>query len=66
MSSLVMCTSSEKLLRSLNQKELHGRGMGNMRSAHNILVRKPEAKRPLGGRRRGREDNIKIDLKEIG
>jgi hypothetical protein len=29
------------------------------------LVRKPEVKRPLGRNRRGLEDNIKMDLKEI-
>jgi hypothetical protein len=28
-------------------------------------VGKPEGKRPLGGLRRRREDNIKIDLREI-
>jgi hypothetical protein len=30
------------------------------------LVRRPEGKRPLGGPRHRWEDNIKIDLKEIG
>jgi hypothetical protein len=30
------------------------------------LVRKPEGKRPLGRPRLRREDNIKIDLREIG
>ena len=34
---------------------------------HNIiLVGKPEGKRPLGRPRRRWEDNIKIDLKEVG
>jgi hypothetical protein len=37
-----------------------------MRNAYNILVGKPEGKRP-GGRRRSRwEDNIRMDLREIG
>jgi hypothetical protein len=31
-----------------------------------ILVGKPEGKRPLGGPRRRWEDNIKMDLREIG
>jgi hypothetical protein len=31
-----------------------------------ILVGKPEGKRPLGTPRRMWEDNIKIDLREIG
>jgi hypothetical protein len=37
-----------------------------MRNTHKILVRKPEGKRPL--RRPGLrwEDNIRMDLKEIG
>jgi hypothetical protein len=30
------------------------------------LVGKPEGKRPLGRRRRTREDNIKMDLRDIG
>ena len=31
-----------------------------------VLVEKPEGKRPLGRPRRRWEDNIKIDLQEIG
>jgi hypothetical protein len=30
------------------------------------LVEKPEGKRPLGRPRRRREDNIKMDLQEVG
>jgi len=30
-----------------------------------MLVGKPEGKRPLGGTRRRREDNIKMDLQEV-
>jgi hypothetical protein len=36
------------------------------RSAVNILVSKPTGKRPLGRPRRRWEDNIRMDLKEIG
>jgi hypothetical protein len=36
------------------------------RNAYMILVGRPEGKRPLGRSRRGREDNIKVDLREIG
>ena len=31
-----------------------------------VLVGKPEGKRPLGRPRRGRKDNIKMDLEEVG
>jgi len=31
-----------------------------------VLVGKPEGKRPLGGPRRRWEDNIKVDLQEVG
>jgi len=31
-----------------------------------VLVRKPEVKRPLGRPRRRWEDDIKIDLQELG
>ena len=37
-----------------------GRGM------YRVLVGKPEGKRPLGRPRRRLEDNIKMDLQELG
>ena len=33
---------------------------------HRVLVGKPEGKRPLERRRCRREDNIKMDLQEVG
>jgi hypothetical protein len=36
------------------------------RDAYNILVGRPEGRRPLGRPRRRREDNIKMDLGGIG
>ena len=36
------------------------------RSAFKILTGKPSGKRPLGRPRRRWEDNIRMDLKEIG
>ena len=33
---------------------------------HRVLVGKPEGKKPLGRPRRRWEDNIKIDLQEVG
>jgi len=32
---------------------------------HRVLVGKPEGKRPLGSPRRRREDNIKMDFREV-
>jgi len=40
--------------------------MGEMRNAYKIFVGKPEGKRPLGRPRRRWEDNIRLDLREIG
>ena len=40
--------------------------MGEGRGVHRILVGKPEGKRPLQRPRRRWEDNIKMDLKEVG
>jgi ribosome biogenesis protein Nip4 len=41
--------------------------MGEVRgTTFNILVKKPEGKTPLGRPRRRLEDNIKMDLGEIG
>ena len=33
---------------------------------HRVLVGKPEGRRPLGRLRRRWEDNIKMDLREVG
>ena len=44
----------------------HVARMGEDRGVHRILVRKPEGKRPLGRPRRRLEDNIKMDLQEVG
>jgi hypothetical protein len=40
--------------------------MGEERWVHGVLVGKPEGKRPLGRPRCRWEDNIKMDLQEIG
>jgi hypothetical protein len=36
------------------------------RGVHRVLVGKPERKRPLGRPRHRWEDNIKMDLQEVG
>ena len=40
--------------------------MGERRDAYRVLVGNPEGKRPLGRPRRRWEDNIKMDLQEVG
>jgi hypothetical protein len=40
--------------------------MGEVGGVYNILVGRPERRRPLGRPRRRWEDNIKMDLVEIG
>jgi hypothetical protein len=40
--------------------------MGEKRGLYGVLVRKPEEKRPRGRPRRRWEDNIKMDLQEVG
>ena len=44
----------------------HVARMGEGRVVHRVLVGKPEGKRPLGRPRRRWEDNIKMDLQEVG
>jgi hypothetical protein len=39
---------------------------GGDRGVYRVLLGKPEEKRPLGRPRRRWEDNIKIDLQEVG
>jgi hypothetical protein len=40
--------------------------MGERRGAYRALMEKPEGGRPLGRSRRKWEDNIKMDLREVG
>jgi hypothetical protein len=40
--------------------------MGEGRVVHRVLVGKPEGRRPMGRPRRRCEDNIKMDLEEVG
>jgi len=44
----------------------HVAGMGEDRGVHRVLVGKPGGKRPLGRPRCRWEDNIKMDLQEVG
>jgi hypothetical protein len=40
--------------------------MGERRGVYRVLVGKPDGKRPLGRPRHRWEDDIKIDLQEVG
>jgi hypothetical protein len=44
----------------------HVARMGEGRGVYRVLVGNPEGKRPLGRPRRRWQDNIKVDLREIG
>jgi hypothetical protein len=40
--------------------------IGEERGMHRVLVGKPKGKRPLGRPRRRWQDNIRMDLQEVG
>ena len=40
--------------------------MGEKKGVYGVLVGKPEGRRPLGRPRRRWDDNIKMDLQEVG
>jgi hypothetical protein len=44
----------------------HAARIGEERGVHRVLVGKPEGTRPLERPRRRWEDNIKMDLQEVG
>jgi hypothetical protein len=62
--------SSPSIVRVIKARKMRWAGhvacMGEVRGAYNILVGKPEGRRPLGRPRRRWEYNIKMDLGEIG
>ena len=62
--------SSPNIVQVIKSKRIrwlgHVAGMGERRGVDRVLVRKPEGKRPLGRSRRRWEDNIKMDLQEVG
>jgi hypothetical protein len=64
-----LCSSSS-IIRVIKARRMRWAGhvarMGEVRAAFSILFGKPEGRRPLGRPRRGWEDNIKMDLREIG
>jgi hypothetical protein len=67
---LVMRLSVPNIVRVVKSRQMRRAGhvarIGEDRGVHRVLVGKPEGKRPLG-RPRGRlEDNVKLDLQEVG
>jgi hypothetical protein len=62
--------SSSSIVRVIKSRRMRWAGhvarMGEVRGACKILVGKPEGRRPLGRPRRRWEDNIGMDLREIG
>jgi hypothetical protein len=62
--------SSLNIIRVIKSRRMRWTGhvarMGEGRGAYRILVGKPEGRRPLGRPRRRWEDNINMDLQEVG
>jgi hypothetical protein len=62
--------SSPNIVRVIKCRRMRWAGhvsrMGEGRGVYRVLVGRPEGKRPLGRPRRRWEDNINLDLREIG
>jgi hypothetical protein len=62
--------SSPNIVRVIKSRRMRWAGhvarMGEGRGIYRVLVGRPEGKRPLGRPKHRWEDNIKIDLREIG
>jgi hypothetical protein len=62
--------SSPNVVQVVKSRQMRWAGhvarMGEDRGVHRVLVGKPEGKRPLGRPRCRWEDNIKMDLQEVG
>ena len=62
--------SSTKIIRGIKSIRMrwvgHVARMGEMTGADGVLVGKPEGMRPLGRPRRRWENNIKMDIQEVG
>jgi hypothetical protein len=62
--------SSPNIVQVIKSRRMRWAGhvarMGEKRGAYRILVGRPKVRRPLGRPRYGWEDNIKMDLQEVG
>jgi hypothetical protein len=61
---------SPNIVRAIKSRRIrwagHVAGMLESRGVYRVLVGKPEGMRPLGSPRRRWEDNMKLDLQEVG
>jgi len=68
--SLYYLHSSPSIMRVIKSRRMRWAGqvarLGERNSVYRVLVGKPEGKRPLGRPRRRWENNIKMDLQEVG
>ncbi|KAJ4444356.1 hypothetical protein ANN_06148 [Periplaneta americana] len=60
--------SSHDIIRNIKSRRMTGHvaRTGESKNAYRVLVGRPEGKRPLGRPRHRWEDNIKMDLREVG
>jgi hypothetical protein len=67
---IISLCSSPNIIRVIKSRRLRWAGhvarMGERRGAYRALVGKPEGRRPLERPRRRWENNIKMDLREVG
>jgi hypothetical protein len=62
--------SSPNIIRVIKSRRMRWAGhvarVGDRRGEYRVLVGRPEGKRPLGAPSSRREDNVKMDLQEVG
>jgi hypothetical protein len=58
--------SLPNIVRVVKSRRMRCGAYGEERGVHRVLVGKPEGKMPLGRPRRRWEDNVKMDLQEVG
>jgi hypothetical protein len=70
MSSFVFCSPPQNVIRQIKSRRMRWAGhvarMGEDRNVYRVLMGKPEGKRLLGRQRCRWEDEVRVDLREIG